>query len=158
MDPLTVLGAVSTTLGIIDKISGQIERYKKKQPEPAAPPQPSVLSARVGNEVVLSRYGTPFEKITPDDFKNLSENDQRLIKALEDAMQRNYRLWTTVYPQRNASPDPLVNARIDAQLDQIAKDMCGDLERILRFLESLGKQLQDHYASIRFVCSSITGP
>jgi hypothetical protein len=157
MDPLTILGAVGTTLGIIDRIAGQIERFKKKEPEPPSPPIPRVLAERRGSEIVLAEGAVALERFTVDDFRNLAQADHEFIEAIEKRMRRNEKLWNKVYPLRDASVDPVVNAKVDNQLDDITKELCADLSRILGFLESLGKKLHDHYNSVRYICANISG-
>ena len=70
-------------------------------------------------------------------------------------MQRNYDLWTKVYPRRDQSPDAVVNAQIEAQLNDIAKKMCADLNQIFGYLSSIHKYLPDHYTHIQWVCSKL---
>lgn len=156
MDPMTAIGLVASALGIIDMIADQFERFAKKEPEPATPKVHSVLAKQTGDKIeFVDRQGTPVETITADEMKNLDPQSQQLIKALEASMKLQFDLWTKVYPQRETSPDPVVNAKIDAQLESIAKKMCGDLKKILTFLEGMGKNLTDHYDHIQFICSDI---
>jgi hypothetical protein len=71
-------------------------------------------------------------------------------------MQKQFQLWTQIYPKRLGSPDPAVNAQIDARLKDIAKQMCSDWNNILTYLGQIGYQLDDdHYANVRFTCNQI---
>ena len=155
MDPLTALGAVSTVLTIVDKVANQIDRFIHKKPEPPVEKPHAVLAKKEGDAIVVRREGQVIQKITAADIAKLDDNSQRLIKALEDSMQKNFDLWTAVYPQRDTSPDPVRNAQVDAQLNGIAKKMCSDLSKIFKYLKSIGAELEDHYAHVRFVCDEL---
>jgi hypothetical protein len=155
MDPVTALGAVSTVLTIVDKIANQIDRFIHKKPEPATEKPHSVLAKKEGDAIIVRRGGQVVQKITAADIAKLDINSQKLIKAMEESMQKNFDLWTAVYPQRDASPDPLRNAQVDAQLKDIAKKMCSDLNRIFKYLKSIGSELEDHYSHVRFVCAEL---
>jgi len=153
MDPLTLLNSVAITLGIIDKIADQIERFRKKQPEPSIPKPHSVLAEKRGEVIDFIESDIVQETITADDFTKLDLQSQQLIKALENSMQVQFNLWTQIYPQRDISPDPIVNAKVNTQLENIAQKMCDDMYKILDYLnEDMNKNLYDHYTHVRFIC------
>lgn len=156
MDPITLIGAVSTILNIVDQVSNQLERFNKDEPEPAEEPVHGVIATRERPDTIIVRdHGHEVERITAADMETLDEADQGLIKALEASMERNYQIWIAVYPKRNQSADPIVNAQVNQQLKEVGKGMCADLDRILRYLDSMGKYLEDHYGQVRFVCSEL---
>ena len=156
MDPITLIGAVSGVLNIVDQVSNQLDRFREDKPEPAEEPAHGTIATRERPDtIIVRRHGHEVERITAADLERLDEADQGLIKALEGSMQRNYQIWTMVYPTRNQSADPMVNARVNQQLQDVAKSMCADLERILRYLDSIDKYLEDHYGQVRFVCMEL---
>jgi len=156
IDPITAIGAVSTVLTIVDKVANQIQRFVKKEPEPAVEKPHRVLATQeTPTTIVVREGGQVVETITADDLAKLDSNSRALIKALEDSMQGYYDIWVVVYPQRDQSADPVVNARINRQLQETAKKMCADLNTLLRYLDSLGKYLADHYNAFRFVCQQL---
>jgi hypothetical protein len=67
-------------------------------------------------------------------------------------MQKSYDLWILVYPQKDLSADSVHNTKIATQLKSIEQNMCSDLKKILRFLYQLGKNLNDPYKHVKFVC------
>jgi hypothetical protein len=156
MDPIATISAISAALKVVDQVSNQIDRFVHKRPEPAKEPPHKVTAEKNADTIEVKEQGRTVETITSDDIKKLDENSRKLIKALEDSMQSNYDLWTKVYPKRDRSADPVVNAQIDAQLTDIAKKMCVDLNKIFRYLDSIGKHLSDHYAHVQFVCSELS--
>jgi hypothetical protein len=156
VDPITLIGAISTVLNITDQISNQLDRFKNDEPEPEEEPPHSIIATRERPDtIIVRRYGDEVERITSDDLAKLDRSSQGLIKAFEESMDRHYQLWITVYPKRDQSPDPMVNAQVNQQLKETAKRMCSDLGHILGYLDSLGKDLQDHYAHVRYVCSDL---
>jgi len=156
-DPITTLTAISAALSIVDKISGQIKRFWKKEPEPAQEPPHSVQAKKVDDTIVVERQGTVVQTITGNDIAKLDQNTQGLIKTFEQSIEKNYKLWKAVYPQRDASPDPVVNAQVEAKLNDLAKKFCADLGHIFKYLGSIGYELEDHYADVRYVCQQFGG-
>ena len=155
LDPGTTITAIATTLKIVDSVTGQWDRFFKKREEHELDKPHRVTSELEQGEIVVKEHGKPVETITAQDVAKLDENSRKLIDALEKSMQRQYDLWTKVYPTRDASPDPVVNAQIDQRLEDIAKKMCADLGKLFRYLDSIGKYLDDHYDHVRFLCMEV---
>ena len=154
MDPLAVLTSVSTTLGIIDKVYNQIDRFAEKQPDPPVERPHSVIAQKTGDTIRFISPGPPEEQITAAEMDQLDPQSRQLITSIEQSMTQQFDQWTVLYPRRN-SPDRQENVQVNTQLDQLAKGMCEDLGRLLSFLEGMGKILQDHYSSVRFICTKL---
>ncbi len=158
-EPITVLTAVTavaTVLKIVDSLTGQWDRFWKKRSEQEPDRPHSVTTEQPQPDtIVVKRYGTPVETITAADLAKLDVNSHKLIEALEKSMQRQYDLWTKVYPTRDVSPDPVVNAQVDQRLEDILGKMCADLGRLFAYLDSIGKYLNDHYSHARYLCSEV---
>ena len=148
-----LLSSLGDGFKIVDKISPQITSFVKNEPEDIHPY--SVIAEKKGNQINFTRQDNhmDIQTITADDLRNLDENSQRLIQAREESMQRQFELWTIIYPKRNDSADPVVNARVEQQLKDITKTMCNDLTKILYYLQSIGKYLHDHYDHIYNICN-----
>ena len=156
MDPITVISSISAVLGIVDQVANQIQRFKNQEPEPDVEPEHTVIATKEQPDtIVVRREGAVVETITASDIDRLDDNSRSLIKALEKSMQAQYDIWVAVYPQRDQSPDPIVNAKINQQLKGTATKMCSDLNKIMMFLDQIGKNLEDHYHHIRFICSEL---
>ena len=153
LDPLLTLSALSSVLNIIDKVAGQIQRFRRKEPEPPVEKPHKVVAQKEDGKILVRREGQVVEQITANDLQKLDENSRALIGALERSMQKKFKLWTVVYPQRDSSPDPLRNAQVEQQLDDLASGMCSELEKIFRYLDSIGKYLEDHYQHVRGICN-----
>jgi hypothetical protein len=156
LDPLSTLTAVSTVLNIVDKVAAQIQRFRKKESEPAAEKPHEVVAQKEDGKILVKREGKVVEQITAADLQKLDENSRALIGALEQSMQKKFKLWTVVYPQRDTSPDPLRNAQVEEQLNDLAKGMCSDLGKIFRYLDRIEKYLEDHYQHVRAVCGELS--
>jgi hypothetical protein len=64
-------------------------------------------------------------------------------------MDNHYSIWAQVYHQLALMDSPIQKARVEQQLRGIIRDMQGDLDGILLFLQSCGIQLDDHYMHLR---------
>ncbi len=158
------LDSLAAILFKVDKFSDQLTEFTQSQMPPGAnvylttgapQDQPhSVIAEKEGNIILFKRGQEIVENITADDMATLDPQSKNLIEAYEKSMESSFRLWTIVYPQRNSSPDPLVNARVEEQLRNLAHRMCYDLKNIFEFLNSIGKYLEDHYNHVRHICDS----
>jgi len=159
IDPISALGAIGAILKIIDSVTGQWDRYFKKKTEAETAAAHRVTTEQVApGTIVIRDRGRDVETITAADLATLDPNSRALIKALEDSMQRHFEIWTAVYPTRDSSPDPVVNAQIDRRLKDIAMTMCQDLGKIFGYLDSIHKYLEDHYENVRFLCGDLQPP
>jgi len=150
MDPVTITAAItaaSAGVDLINKIADKVIPFITGS-------QPLNKEHRMsiegdGDKIVAKEHGREVKVITGEDLKNLPIDMLEHIQVYEKAARNNYELWKAVYPQRNASTDPIVNAKVDQQLRGIVANMKNDLDGILRFLENAGIQLDDHYAKFR---------
>ncbi len=106
---------------------------------------------QTGNTIHFKIKDKVVETINSADLSRLDYGSQQLIKAFEQSMQINFNIFVEVYPQL-ALADPMTKARLKVELRPVINQMCSDLENIFRYLNSLGKQLHDHYANIRYAC------
>lgn len=156
IDPIGTLTAISAALSIVDKIADQLKMVFAKEHGPTPERPHSVQAKKVDGEILIERHGTVVQTITHKDIERLDQNSQELIKTYEHSIEKHFQIWKAVYPQRDVSADVVVNARIEAQLNDIAKKFCGDLGHIFRYLGSIGYELEDHYSDVRYVCQQFT--
>ena len=149
-----MLTSVSTSLIVIDKVSGQLDRFAKKLPDPPVERPHSVIAHQMGDTILFMKSGVPEERITAAEMDQLDPQSRQLITAIEQSMTQQFDRWTLLYPKRN-STDRLENAQVSMELEQLAKGMCEDLGKLLSFLEGMGKYLEDHYLNVRFICSEL---
>ncbi len=150
MDPVTITAAIaaaSAGVDLINKIADHVVPFLTGNK--TIPKEHRMVIEGTATEIVATMHGKKVKVITGSDLQNLSTEIVEHISVYEAAAQKKYNLWKTVYPQRNASPDPVANAKVDQQLKDIVVDMKDDLDGILSFLESCGIQLDDHYLQFR---------
>jgi hypothetical protein len=155
-EPYTAaITAATSAVGLIDKISDQIERFITKRPEPSVPREHRQKIQQVGDAIVSSWGGQERQRITAQEIQKLPEQTLRHIRVLEQSMENHYQVWSAVYPQLSLAIDPVAKARTEFQLRGVVAGMKGDLEGILRFLEESGVQLDDHYQHVRSVVAYV---
>lgn len=143
--------SVANVLQIVDKLSIDMNEMLGKDFKPH-----SVTAVREYNDILLKRGNEVLETITSADLHTkLDSYSQQLIEAFEKSMYYDFTLWTRVYPDRNKSPDPIVNVQIEEKLKEIGKRMCSDWNKILKFLNSLDYKLADHYGQMSYLCSEV---
>lgn len=144
------IGAATAAVGLIDKIADQLESFLTGNSQPATPEEFKQKIEASGSEIVAkNNHGQIVQRITADDLAKLPPSQLQYISVLAKAMENHFAIWAAVYPQRKASVDDVVNAKVNQQLKQIVSDMSDDLNGILSFLEFCGMYLDDHYVHIR---------
>jgi hypothetical protein len=142
------ISAVTSAVGLFDKIADQIERFITKSPAPSVPKERRMKISEENDAIVSREHGKVTQTITADDLKTLPESQLRHITVLEKSMENHYSIWEKVYPDLALLDSPIRKAKVEKQLHGIIHDMKGDLEGILSFLESCGLYLDDHYMNI----------
>jgi len=154
MDPATITAAIaaaSAGVSLIDKMYDQVVKFVTKRDDTAVPSEHRMKIEQTGTALVAKYHGQVTQTITAADFNKLPEAELEHIVVLEQSMRKHYRLWAAVYPNRDASPDLLANAKTEQQLADLVAKLREDLNGILGFLTSLGLRLDDHYMNIRDV-------
>lgn len=152
----SALSAAASALGLFDKIADQVERFITKSPAPEIPREHMTIDA-TGQTLVVKEHGQTTQTITAQQLQNLPADQLRHVKVFEQSMENHYRIWESVYPQLALLDSPIQKARVEQQLGGIVRDMKGDLEGVLSFLESCGLYLDDHYLRIRHLVSRYAG-
>lgn len=157
LSPAEIAALITATKGavdIFDKVAGQIKSVLTKQPKQTPADEESwhykIDSDAASTSIVVKQDKRIVQTLTSDELaKVLSPNDLRLIKTYESKMGEYYDLWEMVYDEKDASNDALANAKTEKQLIKLISKMKGELLGILKFLEQIGVQLDDHYMHIR---------
>jgi hypothetical protein len=142
---------VANAFAVADEFAWQAEAVARGD-RAATRPTHSVQADQVGTTVVLRRGGSQYETITAADMDKLDDNAQQLIRSWEAAMQELFDRWTETWPKRYAK-DAKVCQRAESELVGIKPKLCEVLNHILGFVESMGKELDDHYLHVRYICS-----
>jgi hypothetical protein len=149
-----VIKTATSAVGFIDKIADQIERFLTKKPAPSVPTAHRARIEQDGDAIVSRRDGKVVRKIRATDLQNLAPHDYQHIKVLEQSMNNHYAVWSAVYPKLALEVDPIAKARLEQQLKDIVRAMKSDLDGILKFLEQIGIDLDDHYMHIRHLVAA----
>jgi hypothetical protein len=158
VDLATILAAIraaTSAVGLFDKITDQVERFITKT---TAPPIPKEHRMKLTNEedaIVSREHGQVTQRITASDLKSLPESQLRHVIVFEKSMKNHYSIWEKVYPDLSLVDSPIQKVKLEKQLEGIIRDMKGDLEDILSFLESCGLYLDDHYLNIRHLIKNV---
>jgi V8-like Glu-specific endopeptidase len=112
--------------------------------------QTKALDARI--EV----HGGRLQIITAAELQRLPDEQKQLISAKEGAMRAAYERYLINYPHIT-SADPSLRLAAQQAEALIKRDLCRELNGILDFVHSLGKDLNDHYQHVRFLCAQ-AGP
>jgi hypothetical protein len=149
------ISAATSAVGLFDKITDQVERFITKSPASSVPKEHRMKIAEEDDAIVSLEHGKITQRITADDLKNLPESKLRHVTVLEKSMENHYSIWGKVYPDLALMDSPIQKAKVEKQLEGIIRDMKGDLEGILSFLESCGLYLDDHYMHIRQLVKNV---
>mgnify|MGYP000196801540 CR=1 FL=1 len=150
-----VAAALGSAISLVDKLYDQVKSFIANRKETKLSEEHSLRIESTGSEILQIINGRVVKTIAAADFAKLPESTHRHIMVLEKSMQNSYDLWAQVYPQRNSSADPMVNAKVNQQLKQIIIGMKEDLDGILGYLDSLGFYLDDHYMEFRYLVSKV---
>lgn len=146
--------AATQAIGLFDRISDQVVRFKTRRPASSGPPGHGMTIKESDGDLVSLYNGTEQQRITADQLADLPEDQLRHIRTHEKSMENYYAIWERVYPQL-ALLGPMEQARTELQLADTADHIGQELEAILSFLESCGLMLDDHYLHARAV---LAGP
>jgi hypothetical protein len=146
----SVIHSLGGALKIVDKISVQMDTMLGKQPQPYS------VQAFTQEDKIVMKDGEQVRTITAEELETkLDPQSRALIRSFEESMQNQFMIWTKVYPKRNSSPDPLINAQIQLQLKEVGKIMCTDWKQILQYLGELKFRLDDHYIQVQYLCDQL---
>lgn len=146
--------ALGNTLNILDEIAGKNQRLEKDKltDELTLPESNAGMVRAVDNEIkIVDKENRVLERITVDDLDKLSEHEKLLIRTIERSMDGNYEEWTMYY-NKSRAVDDFVRQKARQQMGVLESFICEDWQKIIRFLQSMGKELSGHYQHIRFIC------
>jgi hypothetical protein len=93
---------------------------------------------------VVMSYTEFATRLTPDDVS--------FIRAFETRMRRAMTQWEALNADLPLA-SPVERVRIEGNMENLKdRDICPSLKQIVDFIQKLGIDLQDHYASVRSIC------
>lgn len=157
----TLAAIVSAAVDSIDKVyRGYVDFVKKKDGEQAVHTAPPMFKYhdRPEEQAFVATWlssGEDANKITYAELaQRLSPTDLHHIEALADSMDQYRKLWDDVQRQKPLAGLGLESARLDAQLEHLAKEISKLLQRILDFVQTaVGMPLDDHYLAAQDIAT-----
>jgi hypothetical protein len=146
------INAVGNAFRIIDAFEPEVAAFTRGTPEPAGDAAHSLYAKQVDGAIHLVDHGQARELVTAEQLTRLDPNAQKLIRAYERTMKDLFERWTELKPKRIAQ-DPEIRQEARDESKLVRGELCGELNELLGFIESLGMQLQDHYAHVRYICA-----
>jgi hypothetical protein len=147
------VNVVANALKIIDEFEPQVNAYVNDVEEPTEPVIHAVRAEQSGDSIKLIDPGGERELITANELESLDSEAKKLIRSYERTMKLLFERWTELKPKRYAE-DEEIRKEARQESDKVKGDLCAELGALLAFLESLGKELMDHYNHVRHICSS----
>jgi hypothetical protein len=159
IDQAMTTNSAFTALKLADWLGPQVQAFQANQPEPTAIPAYGVQAVQRQGDAALrleSRGAQPqvLETITAADFEKLDAASLQLIRAYETEMEILSGRWSSLAAGR-ADADTRVRDAARAESALILRDLCANLNKVLDYLDFLGKHLQDHYGHIRYLCQGM---
>jgi len=148
------VNAVGTALGILDDFEPEVKAFLAGQPEPVGPVQHSEYAEQTHQRIDLVRGGQRVQLITAEEMEKMDSQSLVLVRAYERAMKELFERWTELKVKRYAADD-VIKREARAESDDVRHDLCAELNGLLTFLESTGKQLHDHYVHVRHICAQL---
>ena len=146
------LNAVSNVLKIIDDFVPQQKAFIKNEQVDNRPNDYSIQASQENEKIELKRRDNSVaETITANDLDNLDRNSKILIRSHENTMKDLFERWAELQP-KSYSRDPVIKQDARDEMALIRKDLCVQLNAILTYLQSMHKNLEDHYNHVRFIC------
>jgi hypothetical protein len=142
------VNAVANVLTNIDKLTPQLQAFTEGRP---APTEPTAYRITARQEPGKDTVTVGLERITGDDLAKLDPRSIQLIRAYESTMNDLFDRFTELEPKRSAR-DSEVRQRARAESEEVRQEVCEEWTKILNYLASLGKRLDDHYKYVQFIC------
>ena len=146
------INAVANALTIADDFYPQLDAFVKGKPEPTGKAKHAVLAKQEGETITFESTQYPPEVIHAEDISKLDSGSKKLIRAYERTMKELFERWVELKPKR-VSRDPEIKREAIEESDDVRRELCHELNELLDFFYSMGKQLHDHYHEIQFICA-----
>lgn len=151
------IGAITSSVELVDKVydtwvkfreSGEVEKITTKDHFEI------VTSSDGGKSLVHMSNGVIAKKITREQLADVLERtDLMVLEALEKKMELLVAKWSSITSAfETLTPAQQGASRI--QLDDICVDLSKCLSQTMLFLEKLGFELNDHYASVKMIAET----
>jgi hypothetical protein len=147
----TIARLVSDAVGSLDKIFRGYADFVKREERAVgdAPPPDYAYQDSPGDKAIVARSrdtGQVYQTVTYQELATrLGPQDLKYIRDLCEVMEAYQAQWSRVFKQKPLAGLGLESARLDGQLDHLARQISETLKNILSFVERTGLHLDDHY-------------
>jgi len=146
------INAISNVLKIIDDFVPQQKAFVDNVEVDNRPQNYAVQAHQENDKIELkSRDNYIVETITHADLEKLDRNSKILIRTYENTMTDLFERWAELQP-KSFSRDPVIRDDSREEMTIIRQEMCSQLNAILNYLQSMHKNLDDHYHHVRHLC------
>jgi hypothetical protein len=142
------VNSVANVLRVIDKFEPQAQAFVEGKETLATGTKHSIVARQEPGKDTIT-VGS--QTITGEDLAKLDSRSRQLIRALELAMNDLFDRWVELEPKRSAR-DPDIKKAAREESDEVRHDICDRLNQIFNYLALMGKNLEDHYHHVRFIC------
>lgn len=146
------INVISNVFKIIDDFVPQQKAFVENVEVDNRPRSYSIQAYQEHDKIELkSRDNYVVETITAGDLEKLDRNSKILIRSYENSMKDLFERWAELQP-KSFSRDPIIRQDVRDEMEIIRQDLCSQLNAILNYLQSMHKNLDDHYNHVRFIC------
>ncbi|MBK6860436.1 MAG: toll/interleukin-1 receptor domain-containing protein [Saprospiraceae bacterium] len=146
------INAISNVLKIIDDFVPQQKAFVDNVEVDKRPKNYSIQAHQEHDKIELkSRDNYVVETITAEDLEKLDRNSKILIRSYENTMKDLFERWAELQP-KSYSRDPIIRQDARDEMTIVRQDLCSQLNAILNYLQSMHKNLDDHYHHVRHIC------
>lgn len=141
-------------IGLFDKLYPRLTRILTGA-EPTK--EPSIRIEKRGEELVAKKDGSVRKTVTYQELmQRLTPEDVRYIQMYESSIKNYEAQIEQVYPQL-ALLGPIEKAQTEVRLKHMVQAIKKDLLGILGYIETIGLDLEDHYARTRDLITRTLG-
>lgn len=146
------VNVVSNFLQVIDEFVPQQKAFIEDTIVTEEDDDYSTKANQIGDEINFIRAGNIVENIQAADFEKLDESSKQLIRSYETTMKDLFERWTELQP-KSFSRDEVIKEAARKEMGELRSDICIQLNAILDYLDFMGKNLNDHYHHVRYMCT-----
>jgi hypothetical protein len=140
-------------LRVIDSLAYRASGFGGTAPGDRAPGTFGTV-VRQGQQGLTAGAGSQARTILDfDRISALPPDARQLIRAYDLSIRDNLERYTDAYAKRGTF-DKELRREAERTATTARQDLCGDLNKLLDFLASLGVCLDDHYMAVRHICTA----
>ena len=142
---------------LADRFAPQQDAYLANKRAPKDEVLHGVMAKQDGEQIrFVAQRGTPPSEFKVAHLKQLDPKERQLIRTYERVMDQLFDQWSELEPKCYAR-SAAVRDKARSESEEVRRQLCGQLSKILKFIERVHGQLADHYGHVRHVCEQQSG-